>query len=54
MHRLRSIYEKDSKGTTLAAGIVEVKHDEIQEDFAVFIKRADALMYTEKKNSRIV
>ena len=54
MHRLRELYEKDSKGTSLAAGIVEVNHDEIQEDFAVFIKRADALMYTEKKNSRIV
>ncbi|MBS3990552.1 MAG: GGDEF domain-containing protein [Erysipelothrix sp.] len=52
MKRLNQLYEQDSKGTSLAAGIVEIKHDEIQENFDEFIKKADELMYLEKKNAR--
>lgn len=52
MQRLNVLYEKDSKGTSLAAGIVEINHDEIQEDFTEFIKNADALMYVEKKKMK--
>lgn len=52
MKRLNKLYEKDSKGTTLAAGIVEISDDEIQDDFSEFIKKADLLMYEEKDKFR--
>jgi diguanylate cyclase (GGDEF)-like protein len=52
MKRLKMLYEKDAKGTSLAAGIVEIGYDEIQDDFSEFIKKADSLMYEEKEKFR--
>lgn len=52
MQRLNNLYEKDSKGTSLAAGIIEISYEEIQDDFTEFIKKADLLMYAEKEKNR--
>lgn len=52
MNRLNHLYAEDSKGTSLAAGIVEIDHEVITEDFAEVLKNADDLMYLEKKRMK--
>ncbi len=52
LERLNMHYKQDAKGTSLAAGIVEINYDEIQEDFTEFLKNADDLMYLEKKKMK--
>lgn len=52
MNRLNVLYNKDSKGTSLAAGIIEISYDAMKEDFTEFLKSADDLMYLEKKKMK--
>lgn len=52
MDRLMKLYEKDSKGTTLAYGIVEIEHTELKDDLNEVVKIADALMYAKRKENK--
>lgn len=48
MERLREKYEPNSRGTSLAMGIVCINPDDINEDFSDYLKFADELMYKNK------
>lgn len=48
MQRLKSKYQPNSRGTSLAMGVVCINPDEMKEDFTDYLKFADEQMYKNK------